>query len=207
MAKKQDEYYFKNFVECAELACKGSQLLETIVNNFDSEKVDQYRTDMHNIEHSADLKKHEMLNVLLKAFITPIDREDILSMSQNIDELSDKIEDVLIRIYFNRVKAIRPRAIEFVSIVNKCFGEVLEMLREFSDFKRSKTLKEHIININTLEETADKLYIDCMYELHDGKTDVLEVIAWTDVYTYLEKCADTCEHIADLVESLAMKNS
>ena len=207
MAKKQDEYYFKNFVECAELACKGSQLLETIVNNFDSEKVDQYRTDMHNIEHSADLKKHEMLNVLLKAFITPIDREDILSMSQNIDELSDKIEDVLIRIYFNRVKAIRPRAIEFVSIVNKCFGEVLEMLREFSDFKRSKTLKEHIININTLEETADKLYIDCMYELHDGKTDVLEVIAWTDVYTYLEKCADTCEHIADLVESVAMKNS
>ena len=207
MAKKQDEYYFKNFVECAELACKGSQLLETIVNNFDSEKVDQYRTDMHNIEHSADLKKHEMLNVLLKAFITPIDREDILSMSQNIDELSDKIEDVLIRIYFNRVKAIRPRAIEFVSIVNKCFGEVLEMLREFSDFKHSKTLKEHIININTLEETADKLYIDCMYELHDGKTDVLEVIAWTDVYTYLEKCADTCEHIADLVESVAMKNS
>ena len=207
MAKKQDEYYFKNFVECAELACKGSQLLETIVNNFDSEKVDQYRTDMHNIEHSADLKKHEMLNVLLKAFITPIDREDILSMSQNIDELSDKIEDVLIRIYFNRVKAIRPRAIEFVSIVNKCFGEVLEMLREFSDFKRSKTLKEHIININTLEETADKLYIDCMYELHDSKTDVLEVIAWTDVYTYLEKCADTCEHIADLVESVAMKNS
>lgn len=207
MAKKQDEYYFKNFVECAELACKGSRLLETIVNNFDPEKVDQYRTDMHNIEHSADLKKHEMLNVLLKAFITPIDREDILSMSQNIDELSDKIEDVLIRIYFNRVKAIRPRAIEFVSIVNKCFGEVLEMLREFSDFKRSKTLKEHIININTLEETADKLYIDCMYELHDGKTDVLEVIAWTDVYTYLEKCADTCEHIADLVESVAMKNS
>ena len=46
-----------------------------------------------------------------------------------------------------------------------------------------------------------------MYELHDGKTDVLEVIAWTDVYTYLEKCADTCEHIADLVESVAMKNS
>ena len=207
MAKKQDEYYFQNFVECAELACKGSQLLETIVTDFDPANLDRYRTDMHEIEHAADLKKHEMLNVLLKAFITPIDREDILSMSQNIDELSDKIEDVLIRIYFNQVKVIRPRAIEFVSVVNRCFGEVLEMLREFSDFKRSKTLKEHIININTLEETADKLYIECMYELHDGKTDVLEVIAWTDVYTYLEKCADTCEHIADLVESVAMKNS
>ena len=207
MAKKQNDYYFKNFVECAELACKGSQLLENIVKDFDVAKLDDYRREMHDIEHSADMKKHEMLNVLIKAFITPIDREDILAVSQNIDELSDKIEDVLIRIYFNQVKAIRPRAVEFVSLVNQCFGEVLEMLREFEDFKRSKTLKDHLININSLEEQADKLYIDCMYELHDGNTEVLEVIAWTDVYTYLEKCADTCEHIADLVESVAMKNS
>ncbi len=207
MAKKQNDYYFENFAECAALACQGSQFLEKVVNNFDPEKVEEYLHEMHLIEHTADGKKHEMLNVLLKAFITPIDREDILAMSQNIDELSDKIEDVLIRIYFNRVKTIRPRAIEFVSVVNKCFNEVHELMREFKDFKHSKTIKDHIININSLEEQADKLYIDCMYELHDGETDVLEVIAWTDVYTYLEKCADTGEHIADLVESVAMKNS
>lgn len=207
MAKVQNDYYFKNFVECAELACQGSQLLEKIVNDFDPAKLDDYRKEMHDIEHMADGRKHEMLNVLLKAFITPIDREDILSMSQNIDELSDKIEDVLIRIYFNQVKTIRPGAIEFVSVVNECFGEVLAMLKEFADFKRSKKLKEHLININSLEEQADRLYIDCMYELRSGDADVLDVIAWSDIYTYLEKCADTCEHIADLVESVAMKNT
>ena len=121
--------------------------------------------------------------------------------------MTDKIEDVLIRIYFNRVNTVRPDALELVKIVVKCCDEVHLMLKEFRDFKRSKEMKKHIININSLEEEADKLYIKCMYDLHDPKTDVLEVIAWSDIYTYLEKCSDTAEHIADIVESVAMKNS
>ncbi len=207
MAKKQDNFYFNNFADCAALAVSGAKLLQNIVADYDSEKLNEYMDQMHAIEHAADLKKHELLNVLLKAFITPIDREDIMSVSQNIDELSDKIEDALIRFYFHHIKTVRPGAPAFIELVVKCFTEVEALMREFADFKHSKTLKEHIININSLEEQADKLYIKCMYDLRASGADALEVIAWTDIYTYLEKCADTSEHIADIVESVALKNS
>lgn len=207
MAKKQNDYYFNNFIECSEYSCQAAKLLEEIVHNFDDTKLSDYLDKMHTIEHAADIKKHELLNTLLKTFITPIDREDIVQVSQNIDEMSDKIEDVLIRIYVNGIKKIRPDALDFVKVVVKCCDEVSKLLHEFADFKHSKTIKEHIININSLEEDADKIYISCMHNLHDSCNDVMEVIAWRDVYTYLEKCADTGEHIADIVESVAMKNS
>ncbi len=207
MAKNQNAYYFDNFVACAEQSCQAAKLLEEILQNFDVEKLAADLDRMHAIEHAADVKKHDMLNVLVKAFITPIDREDIIQVSQNVDELTDKIEEVLIRIYVTRVKTIRPDALQFVQVIGRCCDEVLALLKEFGDFKHSKTMKEHIIAINSLEEQADKLYMDSMYQLHGSCTDPLEVIAWRDVYTYLEKCADTCEHIADIVESVAMKNS
>lgn len=207
MSKKQDSFFFDHFIECAEYSCKSIELLETIVTDFNIDKVTEYTARMHELEHAGDLKKHEITSALVKTFITPIDREDIVSVSQNIDDLTDKIEDVLIRIYCNRVTQMRPDVIELVRVVHKCCDEVLAMLHEFSRFKKSKSLKEHIININTLEEEADKLYISCMYNLHDSSNDALQIIAWRDIYTYLENCADTTEHIADIVESVAMKNS
>lgn len=207
MSKKQDSFFFDHFIECAEYSCKAIELLETIVTDFDIDKVTEYTARMHELEHAADLKKHEITSALVKTFITPIDREDIVSVSQNIDDLTDKLEDVLIRIYCNRVTQMRPDITELVKVVHKCCDEVLSMLHEFSRFKKSKSLKEHIININTLEEEADKLYIRCMYNLHDSSNDALQILAWRDIYTYLENCADTAEHIADIVESVAMKNS
>ena len=64
-----------------------------------------------------------------------------------------------------------------------------------------------IIHINTMEEEADALFISSMHELHNTSTDALEIIACREVYMYLEKCADACEHVADVVESVVMKNS
>ena len=70
-----------------------------------------------------------------------------------------------------------------------------------------KVLKEHIIKINSLEEQGDSIFISSMHSLHNESKDVLYIIAWRDIYTVLEKCIDTAEHIADIVESIVMKNS
>ncbi len=207
MSKKQDAYYFNNFTECADYSARAAKLLGTIMRNFDESKLQNYLDAMHQLENTADMKKHDLSEVLMKAFITPIDREDIIEVSQNLDELTDKVEDVLIRIYYNHVTNIRPDAIELVNIVVKCCEEVFAMMKDFADFKHSKTLKDHIIRINSLEGEADRLFMNCMYHLHAECKDVMEVIAWRDVYIYLERCTDTAEHIADIVESVVMKNS
>ena len=108
MAKVQDSYYFDTFLSCTEDACKAAHVLEAVMQDFHPDEIRQKIDEIHKIEHSADEKKHALQGVLVKAFITPIEREDILTLSRNIDDMVDKIEDVLQRIYCNNIQAIRP---------------------------------------------------------------------------------------------------
>ena len=207
MAKKQDSIYFKSFIKCTDLSCQAAHMLEETMANFDVEKMADQMEAIHTIEHAADMEKHELLNTLIKAFITPIDREDIILLSQNIDDLTDNIEDVLIRIYYNNIRTIHPDALELMRIVCRCCEAVKVMMEEFADFRHSKKLHEQIIKINSMEEEADKVYIDSMHRLHTNCTGPMTVMTWREIYSYLEKCADACEHVADTVESVIMKNS
>lgn len=207
MSKKSDRFYFQNFIECVECSCKAAKMLEDNLTNFDGDGLQEKLDRLHEIEHEADKKKHEMMGVLVKEFITPIEREDIILLSQSIDEVTDKIEDVLIRIYINNVKAIRPEAIAFTKVIIRCCQALKEVIEEFADFRKSKTLHGLIVEINALEEEGDRLFIDSMRRLHETVTNPLEIIAWREIYVYLEKCCDACEHVADAVESVIMKNT
>ena len=207
MGSKQNSFYFDNFIACADYSRKAAQLLDKGMRQFDPAQIGDMIEEMHEVEHAGDEKKHELLNVLAKAFITPIEREDIILLSQNIDEVTDKIEDVLLRMYCNNIKSVRPDALELVAVVIECCNELKEMLEEFPRFKNSKKLHEKIVNINTLEEKADQLFISSMRNLHTTCDDPVMIIVWREIYIYLEKCVDAFEHVADTVESVIMKNS
>ena len=207
MSKKSDSYYFQNFIECVECGCQAAKMLEDNLTHFDTGLLQDKLDELHRNEHDADKKKHEMMAVLVKAFITPIEREDIILLSQSIDEVTDKIEDVLIRIYINNVQQIRPEALAFIKVIIRCCEALKEVMEEFADFRKSKTLHGLIIEINALEEEGDRLFIESMRKLHAEVTDPIEIIAWREIYVYLEKCCDACEHVADVVESVIMKNT
>ena len=207
MSKKQDSFYFENFKSCTEHACRAAHLLDETMRRFDPDSMEQCIEEMHRIEHGADEKKHEILNVLAKAFITPIDREDILLLSQSIDDMVDKIEDVLLRIYCNNVQSIRPEALAVMDVIVRCCEEVQRLIEEFPNFRRSKALREHIIHVNTMDEDADQLFITNLHQLHTTCTDPIEIISWREIYIYLEHCADACEQVAGVVESVVIKNT
>ena len=185
MSKKSDSYYFQNFIECVQCGCEAAKMLEDNLMNFDTGLLQDKLDELHKIEHDADKKKHEMMGVLVKAFITPIEREDIILLSQSIDEVTDKIEDVLIRIYINNVHTIKPEAVEFTKVIIRCCNALKEVM----------------------EEEGDRMFIDSMRKLHTEVKDPIEIIAWREIYVYLEKCCDACEHVADIVESVIMKNT
>ena len=207
MSKKQDAFYFDNFIACAELSSKAAHQLRKALTDFNPEKISEQFEALHEIERKADEERHVLTDKVAKAFITPIEREDIVTLSHYIDEVTDKIEDVFLRLYCNNIQSIRPDALEMVGVAIRCCEELKTLLKEFSDFRRSKTLHTHIVNINTLEEEADRLFISGMRHLHTSCRDPLTVISWREIYIYLEKCVDACEHAADTVESVVMKNS
>lgn len=207
MAKKQDSFYFDNFIACAEDSCRAAEMLKGTLEDFHTEGLQGRLDRLHEIEHSADMKKHDVLDRLAKEFLPPIEREDIVSLSQNIDNITDKVEDVMLRVYMNNVQEIEPGALKMTDVVIRCCQAVKEMLVEFKDFKRSKNLKNLIIRINDLEEESDKLFMQNVRDLYTESEDPIRIIAWRDIYIYLERCADACEHVADVVESVVMKNS
>ena len=207
MAHKRENDYFELLCRQVAHCTEAAGLLQAILTNFDPAALQDQLASLHQVEHRADLVKHEMMEKLLHEFITPIEREDIILLSQNIDEVTDKIEDVMLRLYYNNIQSIRPDSLELVSIVVKSCDMVKLMLKEFASFRHSKSLRDHIIAINTLEEQADQVFVTSMRELHTTCTDPVEIICWREVYFYLEKCTDACEHVADVVEQIVMKNS
>jgi len=207
MAKKGDRYYFDNFIACVECSHRAAMLLGETLKNYSKADMTKKREQIHEIEHEADRKKHELMNMLNKAFITPIEREDIVSLAQNLDDITDTIEDVFLRIYICNIDRVKDNAIAMTDLVIEACGALKKAMEEFPEFRKSAKIREHLIRINDLEEAADTLYIEGMREIHAGGEPPLTVIAWRDIYSYLERCMDACEHAADIVEAVIMKNS
>ena len=204
---KGDKFYFENFIESTKLSEKAANYLVDCLENYDPENLEKMLSEMHEIEHSADIKKHEMAEALAKAFVTPVDREDLDMLSHNLDEIADGIEEVLQKFYIYNIKSVPASAIEFAKkLVGSC--EILsELMAEFENFKKSKKIKALIIKLNDVEEECDKLYLASMRELTLQSTDVLETISLRDIFNNLEACSDACEHASECVGSVIMKNT
>ena len=204
---KGDAFYFENFSQTARILKSAAQYLTECLKNYDSEKIEEMLQKMHELEHSADKKRHEMSAALIKAFVTPVDREDLDLISQQLDEVADKIEEVMQKFFVYDIKTIRPDAIAFSEkLVSSC-DLILKVTDEFHSFKKSKKIRELIIEINSAEEECDRLFLESMRKLTKESTDVLEIISWRKIYECLEACADSCEHVSDCIGLVIMKNS
>ncbi len=187
--------------------CKAADMLHKTLNDYQYEQLNELRISMHEIEHQADLAKHDMMQYLVREFITPVDREDISNLAQLIDTVTDSIEDVLMQLYMFNVLQIRPEALDFSNTIVSCCCAMKETLENFHNYKKPKFLLPPIIEVNNLEEEGDRLYAMAMHDLHAGNDSTLEIMHWTKIYDCLEACCDACEDVADGIESVIMKNS
>ncbi len=204
---KGDKFYFENFVASTELAKQAAIYLVKCLENYNPENIEAMLKEMHKIEHSADVKKHEMSEALAKAFVTPVDREDLAMLSQNLDQVPDKIEEILQKFYIYNIKSVDPSIVEFAKkIVHSC--ELLcELMAEFENFKRSKKIKSMIIALNDVEEECDQLYLTSMREISKNPADAYTAISYCKIYDCFEACADACEHVSECVGTVIMKNT
>ena len=204
---KGDKFYFDTFVASTAISKDAAVYLVECLENYDPTRIEQMLAQMHEIEHQADVKKHEMSEALAKAFVTPVDREDLDMLSLQLDDVTDKIEEVLQTFYINNIQTIQPAAVEFAKKIVRSCELLCALMEEFENFKRSKKIRSLIIELNDVEEDCDKLYLASLREMSQNATDVLAIIAWRDVYECLEACSDACEHVSECVGSVIMKNT
>ncbi len=207
MAKKESNYYFDTFARCSGLANDAAELLNDYVENYDPAELGHKLREMHTIEHTADMAKHDMLEQLVKEFLPPIEREDIVSLSHAIDEVVDSVEDVLRRMYMYNIQTLRPDVQDFMKLLLESCVVMGEAVRELPHFRKSAVLHDKIHQISDLEEQADYLYTGAMRRLFLEEEDTLVKVTWSRMYEALEKCCDWCEHVAREIEQVVLKNS
>lgn len=207
MVRKKGESYFDIFVELVQYSRDAAVLLNEIVNDFKTVNLEEKMIQMHNIEHAGDVGRHRMMKKLAREFITPIEREDIVAMADAIDNVTDTIEDVMLRLYMFNFNAMREDAVKMTCIIVKCCDALKEALQEFSNFRKSQILHQLIVEINHLEEEGDTLFVNATRNLFVNEKNPIEILAWKETLDYMEKCCDACEDVADVIESVMMKNS
>lgn len=212
MGKKDEKRrvdYFDLFEKQSSAAVAEAQLLIEVIDSYETGgNVRELIERAHELENQSDEYNHLLYKRLAHDFITPIERDDIIEMAQGLDNLIDYIEDVVLCFYMYRVSGMHEHAREFAKLIKKSCKALDKAMVDFRNFKKSKTFKQLIVDVNTYEEEADKLYLQVNRSLFGrDASEALDVLRWTQIFDRMEKCCDTCEHIADTMGGILLKNA
>ncbi len=203
----KSNFYFDNFVQCADITLKTAQKLKDIMTESGVNLMGDAVKQIHEIEHEGDSIHHQLITHILKDFITPLEREDIVKLSNSIDDVTDSIEDIVIQVYINNETKIREDCYKFIDVLIRICTAMKDLLIEFPNFRKSTVLNDMIVNIHRIEEECDQLYISSMRKLHTETTSVISILNWRDIYGFFENCCDTCALVADIVEGVIIGNT
>lgn len=206
--KKKDEYnYFDEFIKNSNYIVESAEILKETLKEYNTNNLEKNIEKVHKLENEADYTLHNMRNYLIKDFLPPIDREDIVLIGHRLDDVEDCIDEILINFNILNISEIRDDVLEFTDLLIKCCEALKEAVINFKNFKKMDLIKEKVIEVNYLEEQGDRLFEKAMKKLYKEEKNPLEIIKWTTMYNCLENTVDACEKVSDELEDVIMKNS
>lgn len=208
MAKKGRFDYFDAFEQQVDIAAEEAELLiETIDGFTNAEDLRGILERAHEIEHRGDEVNHAIRSSVAVDFITPIEREDILALAHNLDEVTDMIEGTIQRFYMYDVHFMHDRAGEFAHIIHKEIKALRKSMAPFREFKKVKKIRAMVEDVNVLEEQADVLYLETIRHLYTvDAANAVRVEVWSRLFDRLEATCDACAIVADTMATIMLKN-
>lgn len=207
LTKKEPFDYFQRFVDYADCAVRAAVYLKETVDHFDPAALSVRMDELHRIEHEADQLNHVTLDHLAREFLPPIEREDIVALSQEFDDVVDDIDDIMRRMGMYGVTRLRPEAAEFCELLVRSTQALKDLTEEFRHFKKSKNIREHLVRVNSLETEGDTLHYRAVQRLFASPATPLDTIVWKDIFDDFERCCDNCEDVGGVISSVVFKNS
>ena len=207
MKNKEKYNYFDEYIALSECIVKSANTLKEIMKNFDVNKLEEDIIEVHKLENDADQIIHKMRNYLIKDFLPPIDREDVILIGNKLDDIEDGIDEILINVKILNITQVKEDVLELIDILVTCCEEVKETFLEFNNFKNIGLIKQKVIEINRLEDEGDRAYERMITSLYKNEKDPIELVKWTNIYNCLEDTIDSCEQIGDCIEDVIVKNS
>jgi predicted phosphate transport protein (TIGR00153 family) len=201
----REEKFFDLFEGSARNIVKAAQGLKDMLDNWGDIGIKV--AEITEFEHEGDSITHQIMALLHRTFVTPFDREDIALLAHTMDDITDFIHAAADAIYIYKIDAPIPRAQELADIILQAANEVqkaVPMLRRRSDLKK---VLEHCVELNRLENMADKVYRSALGELFQDTSDMAHIIKWREVYEHMESATDRCEDVANVIEGVALKHA
>jgi len=197
----REENFFDLFEQQAGHIVSASRVLEELTLNYPSApaKVQQIR----DLEHAGDAITHEVVRRLNTTFVTPIDREDIYALASCLDDVLDLIDAVADRLLLYKIKTPTDWCIAMGKIIVKTAEETDRAVRCLRTL--SQEYRKHSIEVNRLENEADRLLRDELAALFEGVTDAIEIIKWKELYETMESVTDRCEDVLNVIEGITLK--
>jgi len=196
----REEKFFDLFEQQAANIMAAAGVLEELVLDYPNAQAKVQR--IRDLEHQGDTLTHEVVKKLNTTFITPIDREDIYALASRLDDVLDLIDAVADRLVLYRITKPTSGCLDMAKIIVKTAEDTDRAVRCLRTL--SPVYLKHAVEVNRLENAADRLLRDLLAGLFDG-TDPVEIIKWKEIYETMEAVTDRCEDVVNVIEGIVLK--
>jgi predicted phosphate transport protein (TIGR00153 family) len=200
----REEKFFGLLNESSRNIVKAARCLKDMLDNWEDRKAKV--GEMTELEHQGDAITHQIVALLHTTFVTPFDREDIAQLANTMDDILDFIHAAADSMDIYKVKEPTQRAKELAEIIVQSTEEVERVVILLDNRAGLKKVAEHCVELNRLENRADKIYRVALGELFDTNKDTAYIIKWREIYGHMETATDRCEDVADVLEGVACKH-
>ena len=201
----REEKFFDLFQASAENMVKAAQNLKEMITEW--EHVEGKVAEITELEHKGDTITHEIMSRLNRTFVTPFDREDIAQLAHSLDDVTDFIHSAADSMVLYKVARPGERAKELADIILQGTEEIEKVLPQLKKRIILSSVLKRCVEINRLENLADRVYRSAIAELFDDSTDMAHIIKWREIYAHMESATDRCEDVADVLEGVAIKHA
>jgi uncharacterized protein len=202
LTPRKDSFY-PMFAESGQNLVTGARLLKELLGAAPTDRK-EIADRMREAEHAGDEVTHAIMRELNESFITPFDREDIYRLASSLDDVMDAMEAAVDLVVLYQIGELPPEVADQVDVIERAAELTAAAMLKLQSMK---DLSEFWIELNRLENQADQIYRRLLARLFGGDFDAMTVMKLKEVVDQLEGAADAFEHVANTVETIAVKES
>ena len=203
----KDRKFFPLFENASSNLVEMSVLLKKLVETDDLTVREPLHKQIEHLEHNGDEITHQIYLELSKTFITPFDREDIHALATALDDVADYMHGSSNRILLYNVNESTEPIKKLAELVGQACVDVDKAIKELKNLKNIRLIADSCVRINSIENQADYVFDKAIGDLFDYEDDAKVIMKYKEVLSGLESATDMCEDVANVLETILVKNA
>lgn len=204
MKLRKKDIFFETLENMADTIVQAADYFAQHLSDLSD--LEQFANEMKKYESQCDTYTHTVITELNKTFITPLERDDIMALITSMDDVIDGLDSSATRFYMYHMIQTDEYISQFAEILRQSSYEIQKAIHLLSQ-KKLLAIREHTIRLNDLENQGDEVLRHCTKALFEQVKDPIELIKRKELYERLETTTDKCEDVANMLESIIMRNS